>query len=1273
MKLVTQKKNKNTNKNTNTNRNRNTNKTKNKKTKKNIKTTTKKTKNKKNDNQNNSKNSENSYIGLEDIEKNDKDEKDEKDERDEKEKEKEKMDDEDIEKLVHQLDIEENIYDPKKIQQYKDYLSEVRQNAFKSLNAGKYQNSLTDLNKEILKTSDHYLKNELLRIAEDIKYQYHNHNKSINNNTGLNYPDLYDPYFSEKIYRKAEFYKNKLPKIHPKDASKIVKERELGEISLAQHQRFLKNFMSSNTPYNSLLIFHGLGVGKTCAAIAIAETLKSSVMENNQKITIIHKPNFEKNEIFDIDKLAKGQNQCAGDTYLSEFKNKDIIKKCQDGNQDACKIIKTKIDKVIKNIYNFYGALEWAKHVLRDLHKVTRGVPDNKKADVENARIKKMYSNSVIIIDEAHNIKDPGDSKTKFVPPVLMKVLENADNIKLILLTGTPMFNEPSDLISIMNYLLANDKRPILKESDVFKQDGSFSKNGTEILQNYTRGYVSFMRSEDPIKFPIRLSPSINSGTNNILNLHKYPTKNIYGKHLLSDERIKHLEIISCPMNNYQEKIYRHFLEKRILPDEEKTSAAYSSELQILNFIYQGLDKTDNPAETYGEKGLNSVMSKISVGNKQQYKFNDPDYALNLKGDSLKMFSSKMHTIMDNIEKARGLVFVYTEYIVSGILPMAFALELAGYRKYKSSDTPLLVSEHKDKKYKGDYLIISGGSKDYESFLAKRENMVNDSVKVILGSRTASEGFNLFGIREIHILNPWHNLNRLSQAIGRGLRTWSHLGLPKEDRNITVYLYAATFKGNEQETIDLKIYREAESKAIHIGEAETILRKNAIDCHLNKDSNQYLEDEWGEKVTIKTSRGETKQISFNDKPYSQICHFQKDCDFKCFNPPNKYDLKNNELDYSTYNFNSMKYETDELIKEIVKLYKKDVILNLQQILHKLPHKYSKDNKLVYKTLEEMIHNKSTVLDKFNRPGYIIYRGNYYIYQPNSINNEELTVYQRQVPPPIRPNMIDLSEYVIKLTDEKKKLSNKEQYNITDIMEYISTIYNNIKNKLINDIFQTSINLNDDEIYQIITDRLSVSFKKVLLHHILLKIIKNEKLDTIEQFLYQSLELNIIRKGYIERNRDQTIVGFRLVENDNQTFYKYNSNNNSFSLDQGFQNQILDIQNVIYNKSNKFDSYKLYGYLKFDKIDQPPQFKIRDLSKGDKKSIKGISCVYKSRPEIYQHLKELDNKSKEVTNKKVMCDDIEVILRRNDKSNKLGKRWFYTVEESKELEKLEENK
>ena len=1188
-----------------------------------------------------------------------------------KEKEEEDKDLSDIFENILSFENEIKNINTKKIAQYRDYLKSIKDRCYKLLINKKYEIAINDLNNEIEKNNDIYVKNELLRIMDDLKYEYYSDNKLSNEiKSELSYPVYYDPDFSQKIYKKAEFYQNKLEKVLPEDVEKIVNDRKSGIISLAQHQRFLKNFMSRNTPYNGLLIFHGLGVGKTCASIAIAETLRPMVLENNQKIIIISKSHFDRGEIFNIDRLKNKQNQCAGDTFETELKNPELIEKCQEGHIESCKVVKYKIDKMIKGSYEFYGFIEWAKFVLRDLQKVLRGVPAEKREEIEIARIKKLYSNTLMIIDEVHNIKDVSENKSKVVPPVLMKVLLHAQNLRLVLLSGTPMFNEPADLVSLLNYLLINDKRPILKESEIFKKDGSMTSTGQEILKKYSTGYVSFLRSENPINYPIRFSSSIN-GDNDIIKPSNYPKKNIYGD--VIQDTIKHLEIIECPMSKEQEKVYESYLNKRMSDEDEKTSAAFSSELQILNFIYQDLNQTDNLPETYGEKGLNSIMNKEH--GKNQYSFNDPEHALELKGDKLKKYSSKIHKIMKNIEKCDGLVFIYTEYEMSGILPLAFALELEGYKKYKSSDYPVLLSDHKDKKYKGDYLIISGNvglSKYYESYLEKKHNMIHEPVKVILATRAASEGINLFGVREIHVLNPWHNLNRLSQAIGRGLRSWSHIELPLEERNITVYLYAATVKSNNKETIDLKIYREAESKAINIGIAEDILRRNAIDCPLNKNGNMYTDENWGEKILMKTSRGEKKKVSVSDKPYSHICHYLKNCEYECFNPPKKYELNDKDLDYSTYNLGTLKYEVNEMKNIVSNIFSNDVILTLKQILKKLPSKYSKDEKIIYQTLQDMIDSKYEVKDKYDRMGYIIYRGNYYIFQPLQINNEGTLLYQRGIPPPIRPNKIDITEYVNKMEDHKKNLVKKNIYQSFEAMEYILEQIENIKERNNSAFFVSNIELSEKEIQQIVVDRLIIPYKKALIERLLMKEIKEtDELNEFEKSLIDCLKHNIIRKGYIEHSRDKSIFGYRLIENDKQVFYKYNLKKENFDIDESIKSQILDLQKVNYinDSSKNLEKNNFSGYLKFEKINKPPVFKLRNVVKGDKKSIKGISCLYKSRREIYNNLKTFDNKVKSIGNKKIMCDNIEIYMRRNDIMKKDNKRWFFNVEESAELESI----
>ena len=142
-------------------------------------------------------------------------------------------------------------------------------------------------------------------------------------------------------------------------------------------------------------------------------------------------------------------------------------------------------------------------------------------------------SNSVVIIDEAHNIKDPDDNK--LIPKILEEVLDNADELKLILLTATPMFNQPEEIIWILNMLLMNDKKCILSEKDIFDNDGNLINE--ELLQNKSKGYISYLRGENPINFPFKLFPT----QDQIIKLSKLKRKKLNQKRILS-----YLGLLEC-------------------------------------------------------------------------------------------------------------------------------------------------------------------------------------------------------------------------------------------------------------------------------------------------------------------------------------------------------------------------------------------------------------------------------------------------------------------------------------------------------------------------------------------------------------------------------------------------------------------------------------------------------------------------------------------------------------------------------------------------------
>ena len=95
------------------------------------------------------------------------------------------------------------------------------------------------------------------------------------------------------------------------------------------------------------------------------------------------------------------------------------------------------------------------------------------------------------------------------------------------------------------------------------------------------------------------------------------------------------------------------------------------------------------------------------------------------------------------------------------------------------------------------------------------DNINGENIKVIIVSKAASEGLDFQNIRQVHILDPWYNMNRVEQIIGRGVRHCSHKKLPFRERNVQIFLHGTELT-NKNEAADLYVYRLAELKAVQI-------------------------------------------------------------------------------------------------------------------------------------------------------------------------------------------------------------------------------------------------------------------------------------------------------------------------------------------------------------------------------------------------------------------------------------------------------------------------
>jgi hypothetical protein len=142
------------------------------------------------------------------------------------------------------------------------------------------------------------------------------------------YPVLDDPNFNIKIAQKKEFSDTKYDgEIY--DVEKYANVLKTAEYELLPQQAFVRNFLSFQTPYNSLLLFHGLGSGKTCSAIGVCEEMRDYLkqMGITKRIIIVASPNVQDNfklQLFDERKLKEvdgiwTMKGCLGNKLLKEI------------------------------------------------------------------------------------------------------------------------------------------------------------------------------------------------------------------------------------------------------------------------------------------------------------------------------------------------------------------------------------------------------------------------------------------------------------------------------------------------------------------------------------------------------------------------------------------------------------------------------------------------------------------------------------------------------------------------------------------------------------------------------------------------------------------------------------------------------------------------------------------------------------------------------------------------------------------------------------------
>ena len=1106
---------------------------------------------------------------------------------------------------------------------------------------------------DIFNFSEAILKKQSLDDSDNIKLKaYKKH--IIKNKTKPvieTYPTLDDPEFNSKLFKKKEFL---IDTVKPINASLTIDEltQKMCQFKLSPNQKFLKKYLSENTNYNGLILYHGTGVGKTCSSISIAEQFIDRLTKLNKKVIILLNPsikaNFMKN-IFDIEKLKKGavRDQCTRDKYL-DLLNIDI----DSITPEKYDSINARIKKLIKNTYSFYGYREFSNMVEKLENVDLPGVTDEMKNRIVKKRIQNMFSDTVMIIDEVHNIKETASSSDlKVLPPILKRVISNSTNMKLVLLSATPMYDNATEIVYLLNLLLMNDNRDTVAIKDFFTKNGGLKLGGHQKLQKISRGYISYLRGEHPIKFPKKLYPSIYGDP---LLIRDFPKKDIKDNEVTP---ISNLEIIGCKMKGTQMTNYNKL---EFNEDDNSFGSFNLLGMMTSNIIYPG-PNTNKVADLTSKKGFDAIFEKTN----KKYAFRDPKNENMFDLDTLSNYSAKIAQIIKNIKSNKeGIIFIYSQFIYAGILPLAMALEKHGFNNFTGNLLP------NTPKNDAKYLLITGdnelSSNAYEKYLKiENENINGEKVKIIIGSESAAEGLDFKYIREVHIIDPWHHLNKLDQVVGRAIRNCSHIALPSEKRNVLVYHYASVKSdkpSKDTETIDLKLYRVAEDKSKKMSEVTNVLRNNAVDCELNKEDNVFNNPFYSNEMDIITSRNTKHTVTLNDIDESRECLY-RNCNFKCVGTST-----NKTLDESTYDYEVMADYYYDILDILKDLFRNKISLNIETIKKKFLETYNEEYlDLLYVNLDKIVNSEEYLDTKKN---VLRMKDNVYYKIHETRKNLPINFYNLRIKTKKRKRLLNVSKVTYEAFHRKirtKKIDNitKVEQKLNDIFEYKESLISlkpNISKFSADKITQLKSGLNKYK-NEITYDY--YNSKKQLIKYAL-ETNQKKYLDMVDQnLLYMTRDVN---PSHTDKKE---IFGYKILENGKVNYYttKHVLAN---------KEQKRQIERVLFSRlENENVADDLIGYLVYKKDEIV--LKIRDkLNEGKQGtqiktgSICGNEGMKKGK--IIDFLRYLTGDSelykmdrKDLPGKPNLCLEVELLLRKYENEKKDNHRWFYNLEETVERE------
>ncbi len=421
---------------------------------------------------------------------------------------------------------------------------------------------------------------------------------------------------------------------------------------------------------------------------------------------------------------------------------------------------------------------------------------------------------TMVIVDEAHNLFNAIVNGSKNASIIYNKIME-AKNIRVLFLTGTPMINDPFELVPCFNMI---DGSKLLPEywnvfHDMFVKNGRI--HNVELFKDRVFGLTSYYgdfyqtdskdgvirREGFPDEMPTQMHKIKMSDTQ--LGLHTTVRER---------ERIENREA--------QERAGNQAPKNMSIPKSAGFSTYRVRSRKACLFAY--------PEGTY--ENIDGKIVRKEVPEKY------------LTGDALANVSPKYKFLIDFMKKTgEWPIIIYSNFVSDEGLDMfARILDFNKYQRWTTADTAidpdLRVTLGGIEKRR--YAMVTGKQTPEERTVIMKEyndkrNVDGALISVILLSPAGAEGLSFRHTMDIFIVDPYWNMNRLDQVKFRAIRFHSHDDKPKNKQRVRVHALLAVYPNNEDQdepTTDVAIYNMALAKGRLISQFRAALVESSIDC-----------------------------------------------------------------------------------------------------------------------------------------------------------------------------------------------------------------------------------------------------------------------------------------------------------------------------------------------------------------------------------------------------------------------------------------------------------